>query len=128
MSTNNQTTGHSQENVKTASDTNVTLKLPTDIESRFDNDFCFDDMDTPDLSVVKSLRTNRNQTAGVKNFIATELAKQLEWMLGEIGEDEHVGLPTTAIQEERNNYKKERNKIRRALRAKVQAKIKEYKV
>ena len=80
MSTNNQTTDK---------DTNVPYKLPTDIESRFDTGFCFDDMDTPDLRVVKSLRTNRNQTAGVKNFIATEQVTLLESMASEIEKMKH---------------------------------------
>lgn len=125
MSTNNQTTDK---------DTNVPYKLPTDIESRFDADFCFDDMDTPDLRVVKSLRTNRNQTAGVKNFIATELVKQLEWMLGEL-KDEPREIIKKAHPSAKNGYYLKtkdtgvyaRNKLRAELRAKVLSKLQEYK-
>lgn len=60
--------------------------LPEDVEKRFDEQFCFDDIDTPDLTPIKSLYTNRNQTKKIKQFIAQELASTREQ-----AENEEVG-------------------------------------
>lgn len=93
--------------------TNNQYKLPSEIENRYDLEF--------------SIMSPSDEE--IKQFIATEQVTLLKWMLGEIGEDEELVEPMCTLGGmQYNRDVTNRNNVRAELRAKVQAKLEEYKV
>lgn len=118
-------------------------KLPTDIERRFDEKFTYSTQDGSWLDANPS---------DIKYHVATEQVTLLEWMLGEIGEDEKTGFYSSyelckcgnkpidiycekcgrkskiEVRKYETDDDSTRNQLRAELRAKVLSKIEEYKV
>lgn len=105
------------EDTKTASDINVTHKLPAEVEQRFDDYF-------PDGAFESCVDGWIYNSLQFKENLATEQVALLTRVLGLI-EDEKL-YSNEQLHGHNNNNLKTRNKLRAVFRDKVQAILKEY--